>query len=357
MKRLKKKKSMRLKPAYSTPSGDMYAGDAKEMLAKLSRAGLKHSAQLIFTSPPFVLNRKKRYGNLTGREYIKWLSSLAPLFADLLKPDGSIVIELGNGWVPGKPTMSTLPLEALLAFKRAGKFHLCQEFVCYNPARLPSPAQWVNVERCRVKDAFTRVWWLSPTPRPKADNRNVLTAYSDSMLKLLESGTYNPGHRPSEYKIGAKSFLKDNRGAIPPNVLAASVASVIEEITAEPANVFAFANTGSTDAYQEHCRKEGIRLHPARMPARLVEFFIRFLTSSGDLVIDPFAGSNTTGAVAQSLGRRWKSIEIRQDYIDASRVRFDSGGPKLLVSPPQATGRTSASKTNRSRHVRAGSSR
>ncbi|HWR35880.1 MAG TPA: site-specific DNA-methyltransferase [Clostridia bacterium] len=326
-----KKKIIRLEPAYSTPSGEMYAGDAKEILAKLNRAGFKHSAQLIFTSPPFVLNRKKKYGNLTGREYIQWLSSLAPLFADLLKPDGSIVIELGNGWVPGKPTMSTLPLEALLAFKRKGKFHLCQEFVCYNPARLPSPAQWVNVERCRVKDAFTRVWWLSSTPRPKADNRNVLTSYSDSMKKLLESGTYNPGHRPSEFKIGEKSFLTNNRGAIPPNVLAASIASVVEEITSQPGNVFALANTGSNDGYQEHCRKNDVPLHPARMPAKLVEFFIRFLTSANDLVIDPFAGSNTTGAVAEMLGRRWKSVEIKQDYIDASRVRFDFLQPHLLA--------------------------
>jgi len=313
---------MKLTPLYSTKIGKAYEGDSEEVLRSLAGNGTKAKAQLIFTSPPFALNRKKKYGNLTGTEYIKWLKNFAPLFANLLKPDGSIVMELGNGWHQGQPTMSTLPIEALLAFKRAGKFHLCQEFVCFNPARLPSPAQWVNVDRCRVKDAFTRVWWLAKTPRPKADNRNILTAYSDSMMKLLERGTYNPGPRPSEFVIGETSFLKNNSGAIPPNVLAPSMAEVMAEITSAPCNVFALANTKSNDAYQEHCRKEGIAPHPARMPSRLVEFFVKFLTDKNDLVIDPFAGSNTTGAVSESLGRRWLAIEVNGGYLDASKARF-----------------------------------
>lgn len=73
------------------------------------------------------------------------------------------------------------------------------------PARLPSPAQWVTVERIRVKDAFTRVWWMSSNPRPKADNRRVLREYSESMKKLLDTGKYNAGRRPSEHHIGNTS--------------------------------------------------------------------------------------------------------------------------------------------------------
>jgi site-specific DNA-methyltransferase (cytosine-N4-specific) len=278
---------------------------------------------MIFTSPPFPLNTKKKYGNLTGRRYIRWLTGFARLFADLLKPDGSIVLEMGNGWEEGQPTMSTLPLEALLAFKRAGRFHLCQEFICFNPARLPSPAQWVNVERCRVKDAFTRLWWLSRTPRPKANNRNVLTSYSQSMRRLLEKGTYNPGPRPSEFVIGETSFLKNNSGAISPNVLSVSIAETITELSSQPLNVFSLANTSSSDSYQNYCRGAGVTPHPARMPSKLVEFFVQFLTDSNDLVVDPFAGSNISGAAAERLGRRWKSIEIEQGYVRASMARFE----------------------------------
>jgi site-specific DNA-methyltransferase (cytosine-N4-specific) len=201
--------------------------------------------------------------------------------------------------------MSTLALRALLAFLDRGSLSLCQQFICYNPARLPTPAQWVNVERIRVKDAFTHVWWMSPTDRPKADNRGVLQPYSPSMVKLLASRKYNAGARPSEHHIGESSFLSDNDGAIPPNVLT-------------------YANTSASDDYLKYCRRHNLQLHPARMPAKLPEFFIRFLTEPRDIVLDPFAGSNTTGAAADILKRRWLSIEPNSAYVQGSMGRFPS---------------------------------
>ena len=190
---------------------------------------------LILMSLP--LNRKKKYGNRTGEEYLNWLKNLAPLFRDYLTSDGSIVLELGNAWEAGKPIMSTLPLKALMAFLEAADFNLCQEFICYNPARLPTPAQWVTVERIRVKDSFTRLWWMSLVERPKANNRNILTEYSKSMKDLLKKGTYNAGPRPSGHHIGKKSFLSNNGGAIPPNVLVPSHSSC--ELT----NILPISNT------------------------------------------------------------------------------------------------------------------
>jgi site-specific DNA-methyltransferase (cytosine-N4-specific) len=281
----------------------MIRGTAEDVLTSREAKKYQGKVQLIFTSPPFPLNRKKRYGNLQGQDYVKWLASFATIFRRLLKRNGSIVIELGNAWERGRPTMSTLPLEALLAFRNEGTFHLCQQFVCHNPARLPSPAQWVNVERIRVKDAYTQVWWMSPAERPKADNRRVLKEYSQAMLKLLSSKRYNAGRRPSEHNIGARSFLTNNKGAIPPNVLI-------------------LTNTMANDEYQQYCRRNRFAIHPARMPPGLAEFFINFLTKPGDLVLDPFAGSNTTGAVAERLKRRWVSIEPQCDYIRGSRGRF-----------------------------------
>src|SRR5690606_38203858 len=105
--------------------------------------------------------------------------------------------------------MSTVVIRALLQFLEAANLHLCQEFVWYNPARLPSPVQWVNVERIRVKDAFSKIWWMSTTDRPKADNRRILKEYSASMKRLIETGRYNPGARPSEHNIGQTSFNKN----------------------------------------------------------------------------------------------------------------------------------------------------
>jgi len=218
------------KALYQTRLGRMYCGKAEDLLTQYPITRHKGRIQLVFTSPPFPLNRKKKYGNLQGQAYVDWLASFAPLLSEYLTEDGSIVIELGNAWERGTPTMSTLPLKALLAFQERAALFLCQEFICFNPARLPTPAQWVNVERIRVKDAFTRVWWLSPNPSPKADNRQVLTRYSESMRKLLKRGTYNPGARPSEHHIGETSFLRDHGGAIPPNVLTPAIEEMIPDL-------------------------------------------------------------------------------------------------------------------------------
>jgi len=303
---------------YKTKLGRMYCGKAEDILAKYPAKRHRGKVQLVFTSPPFPLNRKKRYGNLQGQEYVDWLASFAPLLSEYVRDDGSIVIELGNAWRPGSPTMSTLPLKALLAFQEKAHLNLCQEFICFNPARLPTPAQWVTVERIRVKDAFTRVWWMSRAEKPKADNRRVLTKYSKSMKRLLERGTYNPGARPSEHRIGERSFLKNHGGAIPPNVLTPSLQDMIPDLL----EILPVANTRSNDPYQAYCRRHGIDPHPARMPMRLVEFFVSFLTDPGDLVLDPFAGSNTTGFVAEQLGRRWLAIEAERVYAAASKSRF-----------------------------------
>lgn len=282
----------------------MLNGKAEDILRQRGIATLRGKVQLIFTSPPFPLNTKKKYGNLQGDEYLKWFSGFGALFRKLLAPNGSIVIELGNSWEPGLPTMSTLGLKALLRFQEENRLHLCQEFICHNPARLPSPAQWVTIERIRLKDSYTRLWWLSPSERPKANNKNVLQPYSASMMQLLKTKKFNAGKRPSEHQISEESFAVDHGGSIPPNVLSIS-------------------NTAASDPYQKFCRKHRIEFHPARMPSNLPEFFIKLLTDPNDIVLDPFGGSNTTGAAAEKLGRHWVATEPQKDYIRGSLGRFD----------------------------------
>ena len=306
------------KPIYRTANGKLFCGRCEELLRSAAFKAYKGKVQLLFTSPPFPLHRKKKYGNLSGQKYATWLSDLAPLFSELLSETGSIVIEMGNAWNPGHPTQSLLPIKTLLQFVENTKagLNLCQEFVCYNPARLPSPAQWVTVERIRVKDSFTRLWWMSKTERPEADNRRVLREYSKAMNELLERRAYNAGRRPSQHLISAEGFLKNHKGAIPPNFIET-------EDDLVPTDTVEFANTGSSEGYQAVCRKNGIALHPARMPFKLAEFFIKFLTKPGDLVVDPFSGSNTVGFAAERLNRKWLSIEANEEYAFASVVRFD----------------------------------
>lgn len=291
--------------AYETEFGVCYNAEVEKALTSEQFEKYRGNVDLIFTSPPFPLNRKKKYGNKEGDEYLAWLTEIGSLFYDYLSPTGSLVIELGNAWIKGSPSASLLPLKSLIAIMESCDYHLCQQFVWHNPAKLPSPAQWVNVERIRVKDAFTNIWWLSKSDRPKADNRRILTEYSKSMKTLLASGKYNSGIRPSEHNISEKSFLTDNSGAI-------------------PSNVITVANTQSSTSYQNYCKANGYPLHPARMPKALVEFFVKFLTEQGNLVLDPFGGSNTTGCVAETLKRNWITIEANPEYILGSAGRFES---------------------------------
>lgn len=292
------------KIAFKTQQGISYFGKIEKALSSKKFDKYKGKINLIFTSPPFPLNRKKKYGNLDHSEYLDWFCSLGKIFKEFLAENGSIVIELGNSWNQGKPTMSTLALRALLDFTERNEYNICQQFVWFNTAKLPSPAQWVTIERIRVKDSFTNIWWLSKSERPKADNKKVLDAYSDKMEKLLNSKKYNSGKRPSEHVISPKSFLENNGGSIPANVLVSS-------------------NTNSNSKYLRYCKQKDITPHPARMPEDIPEFFIKFLTDPGDIVLDPFGGSNTTGQVSEQLERKWISVEADSNYIKGSLGRFD----------------------------------
>lgn len=318
---------------HRTGLGRYFVGDAGKVLCSKELRDLRGKVQLILTSPPFPLNHKKRYGNKTGEEYVAWLSSFAPLLSDLLTEDGSIVVEIGNGWLPGRPVQSLLTLEALMGFvKHANSgLRLCQEFISYNPSRMPSPAQWVTVERCRLTDSFTHIWWMAKTDFPKADNRRVLRPYSASMKQLLETRQFNRGGRPSGFRVNDRAFMNNNGGAIAHNLF--ELEDITPGRTARLPNAFSFANTASTDYFSRACREREIDPHPARMPSGLANFFVQFLTEPGDLVLDPFAGSNTTGYVAEINMRRWVAIEENRDYAEQSQIRLDDPAFERITQP------------------------
>lgn len=307
---------------HRTKLGKYYVGDSGDTLKGRFGKNWAGKVQLILTSPPFPLNEKKSYGNFKGEFYKNWFIELAETFSSLLADDGSIVIELGNSWEPGRPVQSLLHLESLIGFTNnpQANLRLIQQFVCYNPARLPSPAQWVTIERIRLTDSFTHIWWLAKNDFPKADNTKVLRPYSKAMQNLLKRQSYNAGNRPSEHRISENGFAKNHGGSIMPNVLELEPMEGGGEVRLP--NAMRVANTSSNDFFHRACREMGIKLHPARMPEQLASFFIEFLTEPGDLVLDPFAGSNTTGYTAEKLGRRWLSIEVLEKYAEQSKIRF-----------------------------------
>jgi DNA modification methylase len=289
--------------AYTTTHGEAWEGDSLELLRELP----DDSVNLVMTSPPFALQRKKEYGNRDQHEYIDWLAEFAALVFQKLTPDGSFVLDLGGAYEKGVPVRSLYNFRVPIRFCDDIGFQLAEDFYWFNPAKLPSPIEWVNKRKMRVKDSVNTVWWFSKTAWPKADVTKVLVPYSDRMKKLLADpgGFYTPKDRPSGHDIGA-SFARDNGGAIPSNLLQ-------------------IPNTDSNGAYLRGCKTVGAKGHPARFPAKLPEFFIKMLTTPGDLVIDIFAGSNTTGLVAEGLGRKWKAFEMSREYLAASSFRFHEG--------------------------------
>jgi len=199
---------------------------------------------------------------------------------------------------------------------------LIQEFICYNPSKLPSPAQWVTVNRIRTVDSYTHIWWLAKTDFPKSDNRKVLRPYSKSMKKLLEKQSYNNGRRPSEHIISDNGFLKNNGGSISHNFFELEPIDEKRDVRL-PHNILSFSNTSSNDYYQKICRRESIIPHPARMNAGIVNFFVDLLTDENDFVLDPFAGSNTTGFCCEKKQRKWLGIEIDSEFANQSIYRFE----------------------------------
>ncbi|HXJ91586.1 MAG TPA: site-specific DNA-methyltransferase [Terriglobia bacterium] len=262
------------------------------------------SVDLIITSPPFALLRQKSYGNEGQTEYAAWLAEFGDRAHRVLKQTGSFVLDLGGAYERGKPVRSLYNFRVLLDFCDRLKYNLAEEFFWYNPAKLPSPIEWVNKRKIRVKDAVNTIWWFSKGSQPKADVTRVLTPYSERMKTLLKNPGrfYRPKERPSGHDIAA-AFSKENLGAIPSNLLQ-------------------IANTDSNSHYLRTCKLLGKDGHPARFPPALPMFFIEFLTEPGDCVVDIFSGSNTTGAVAEQLARNWLGVEVDRDYAVLSAIRF-----------------------------------
>ncbi len=283
---------------HQTDLGQIILGDSLSVLADYT----SHSVDLIMTSPPFGLVRKKDYGNVEANEYLEWFKPFAAAFKRVLKKNGSLVIDIGGAWNKGYPTRNLYHFKLLVMLCEEFGFHLAQDFYWWNPSKLPTPAEWVTVRRIRTKDAINTVWWLSPNPWPRACNRRVLQPYSPSMKDLLEKG-YKAKKRPSGHDISDK-FSINNGAAIPPNLIA-------------------IPNTESNSYYLRYCEEKGLKPHPARYPAELPEYFIRMLSDSNDLVVDPFAGSCVTGEVCERLNRKWACIEILRDYCEAALGRFE----------------------------------
>ncbi|MEE3490670.1 MAG: site-specific DNA-methyltransferase [Methanobrevibacter sp.] len=275
---------------YTTQNGSAYCGDSLDLIPNILQ---NNSIDLLFTSPPFPLVTEKEYGNVNQEKYLEWFMQFIEVILPKIKDTGSIVLDFGNTWAKGIPAFNIYQFRVLLKLVDDYGLYLACPMYWYNPSRPPLPAVFTAKRKLRPVDKIDNVWWLCKSPlEAKADITQVLVPYSKSMKKFFRK------HRNNK----SMSYQKHD-GALPSNLL---------EIP----------NTSNKTQYHRACRKLKIKGQPSTMPSKLAEFFIKMLTNEQDLVVDIFAGSNTTGFVADSLNRRYISIEQRLNYVAMSSFRF-----------------------------------
>lgn len=281
---------------FTTPAGVAVWGMVESALGLIE----DRSVNLVLTSPEFALVAAKEYGNRPEKEWLDWMVELVRTLLPKLTPDGSLFVDLGQAYRPGEPTLSGYQHRLWVRLVDELGLYPNHEITWVNKAALPAPAAWVTVRRLRLKSAVNTLYGFGLTPRAKSDNRRVLVPYSDAMKKVLQRG-WKEQERPSGHVL--TGFDRDNGGAIRPNYLEVS-------------------NTASNDFYCRRCRKEGLPIHPARMPRAVAELVIKLTTEPGDLVLDPFGGSGTTALAAEDLGRRWMIIDKMLEYLLGGRHRL-----------------------------------
>lgn len=294
---------------YRTPVGEMRTGDCLDYLEHECEPG---TVDLIVTSPPFPLEDQKRSGGYsapwkTEDDYLEWTARLARAMRRVLKHEGSVIYETGSAWVKGEPRVKTWQWRIPFVFGENGLLLVQDLWVEYRN-RPASPTEWVGRRKIRFRPVITPLWWFSPTPWPKTRLDRVMEPSNARHLPLYTSQPAPPAEERILYRPGGHHFR-------------ASFDHTRYEKRI-PSNLIRVTVTTST-RYMQEARKQGRTIHPARFHPDLVRWVVTWASDPGDLVLDPMAGINTTGYVAQSLGRRWVSIEISPIFAADSTLWFN----------------------------------
>lgn len=289
--------------AFSTDLGMAIWGAAEDVYSSLDIP-----ITLCFTSPPYPLRQSRQYGNVDSRAIVDFIcNALAPII-DRLSLDGSLVIQMSNDiFEPQSPARSTYLERLVLAMEDEFGLSLMDRIIWHNPCKPPGPMQWASRTRQQLNVSWEPVLWFCRDPlKVKSDNRRVLEPHTEAHRALIERGgerreaVYGDG----AYRLRHGSYGTPTAGRIPRNLIRQG------------------HRCRWTDLYRERAGALGLPLHGAGMPFALPEFFIRFLTEKGDLVVDPFGGRCMTGRAAESLDRPWICSELMLEYAQGGAELF-----------------------------------
>lgn len=287
--------------AFSTNLGVAIWTDAHRVLSHW-----RETIFLALTSPPYPLRNPRAYGNPAAEEHVDFICWHFEPIVKNLAPGGTIVLNLGDVFEPNSPAKSTYIEELTLAFKKRFGLHLMNRII-WQSNKPPSPIQWSSIQRMQVAETYETCLWFTNDPlNCIADNRRILEPHTETHKAFVAKGGVKVarvnGDGAHRQRVGAYSNPTDGR---------------------LPRNIWHIGNRcESQRKYKQRARELGLAAHGASMPLALARKFVLFMTEVGQLVVDPFFGSGTTGLAAEIEGRPWAGMEIFFDYARGAAERF-----------------------------------
>jgi len=271
-----------------------------------------NSIDLVVTSPPYadIVNYGKNISIKKPNEYVDWILPLFKEIHRVLKPSGSFILNINDNCHNG--LRNTFIYEMIYRNTKETKLKLYDTYIWHKKNGIPNGGK----KRFRNLTEFI-FHFVKDQKQIKFHMDRVLEQPSDSSKEtykydnITNHGTITDGKRIKYKKV---KIRKTNKQV---DLTGSSCDEFVERevpLLVRPDNVFRFHT--ASKARDNHIK------HPAPFYRELPEYFIKFLTDEGDVVLDPFSGIGTTGLPCLETGRKYIGMELNEKYAEFSIQRL-----------------------------------
>ncbi len=255
------------------------------------------SVHCVVTSPPYWRLRDYGHADQIGQERTphKYVEKMVAVFREVrrvLRDDGTVWLNLGDTYGSKKQLVGT-PWRVAFALQDDG-WYLRQDIIWHKPNPMPESV----TDRCTKAHEY--VFLLTKQPRYYYDAEAVKEENSPTSKM---GGVYANDSKQTQCGNGHSGIAAEGK-----------------------INIWAGRNRRSVWTVTTSPYKGA---HFATMPPKLVEPCVLAGCPVGGVVLDPFAGSGTTGAVAVGHGRNFVGIELNPAYVALAEERIGNSQPAL----------------------------